>query len=117
MSLPLLRLLCSCSCRSSCSLPLLHVTVRLEAIAAGLWPEQAEPAADSTRVVTCLRGCVSAAAKDSTSGVVAGERVLLVLCGPAWSACEMPVEVWQPSVRRAKQQERCLSAVCWQACL
>jgi hypothetical protein len=55
-----------------CSLPLLHVTLRLEAIAAGLWPEPADPAADSTRVVMCLRGCISATAKDSTSGVVAG---------------------------------------------
>lgn len=55
------------------SLPLLHVTLRLEAVAAGLWPERAEPAGDSTRVVSCLRGCVSATAKDSTSSVVAGK--------------------------------------------
>lgn len=63
----LLLLVCVC-----CSLPLLHVTLRLEAIAGGLWPEPAEPAGDTTRVVMCLRGAISAAAKDSTSGVVAG---------------------------------------------
>jgi len=60
---------CCCACRS---LPLLHVTLRLEAIAGGLWPEPAEPAGDTTRVVMCLRGAISTAAKDSTSGVVAG---------------------------------------------
>eukprot|EP00879_Flechtneria_rotunda_P014909 GHRR01015578.1.p2 GENE.GHRR01015578.1~~GHRR01015578.1.p2 ORF type:complete len:614 (+),score=290.82 GHRR01015578.1:3672-5513(+) len=54
------------------SLPLSHVILRLEAIAAGLWPTQSEPAQDPSRVVRCLRAVLHPAAGDSTSSVLSG---------------------------------------------
>ena len=56
----------------SCSLPLSHITLRLEAISAGLWPEQSEGSTDPSRVVRCLRTLLTPAAGDNASGVVAG---------------------------------------------
>lgn len=54
------------------SLPLSHVTLRLEAIAAGLWPAEAEATSDDSRVVRCLRTVLTPATGDNASRVVAG---------------------------------------------
>jgi hypothetical protein len=55
------------------SLPLSHVLLRLEAAAAGLWPEPAEPATDASRVVRCLRAMLAPNAKGTVSTIIAGE--------------------------------------------
>lgn len=54
------------------SLPLSHVTLRLEAIAAGLWPSPCDAARDASLVVRCLRALLAPAAGDNASGVIAG---------------------------------------------
>jgi hypothetical protein len=66
-------------CASTCSaaspprsLPLSHVTLRLEAIAAGLWPSPSDAARDSSLVVRCLHALLAPAAGDNASSVIAG---------------------------------------------
>lgn len=72
-SLHVCTCVCVCTHVLACSLPLQHVTLRLEAIAAGLWPHSSDAATDNTLVVACLRRCIGPMAKDGTSAVVAGE--------------------------------------------
>lgn len=54
-----------------CSLPLAHVTLRLESAAAGLWPKPADSVGDPSRVVRCLRAVLAPSAGDNASSVVA----------------------------------------------
>ncbi|KAF8069564.1 NUP155 [Scenedesmus sp. PABB004] len=54
------------------SLPLAHVTLRLEAVSAGLWPAPGDAATDPSRVVACLRALLAPGAGDNASAVVAG---------------------------------------------
>jgi hypothetical protein len=74
------------------SFPLDHVTLRLEQLAAGLWPEPRPAAAtDPSRVVRCLRAACAAAGANLSSLIAGVYQGLLTKRGDAGSAGELQI--------------------------